>query len=411
MDTRSELVHLLNIDSKKLSVEITRDGSGYKAFNLLIDDNLQPLDPALKPPSCTLDTQTELYVIDSVRSGTGRTPETDFYDKVIRPVFEILNLKHTYLKTTSSTSIASFASELDCTRSYTMLFLSGDTSVSEFLNNLPKGGPETPNPRPTLSILPLPMGTGNALASSLGYMSPVDALRQFLMSPTRLAKFPVYSVTFPDKTKTYFFIILSLGFHANLLHLCTKSPEYLKMGVERFQLASSHILDTYDLNLHVSVRRAKPLNKDIGEETTNEELLANGSFAYFAIVNTPNLEPKYVPSPLSNPVSEQLYLLAYSSKLDSKTLVDNIMQGYHNEVGSPIGQDLVKNGITYLPLLEDFKIELQFSGPHGQDPSYKAEVCCDGLLYNLDRFQNPIISVRFGGDSDFPFQLKVITRE
>ena len=411
MATRSELVHLLDIFGKRLSVEIARDGWRYKAFNLLVKDNLQPPSSALNPPTCSLDTHTELYVIDSVKSGTGRTPETDFYGKVIKPVFKTLNLKHTYLKTTSPTSVASFASGLDCTRSYMMLFLSGDTSISEFLNNLPKGGPETPNPQPTLSILPIPMGTGNALASSLGYMSPVDALRQFLTSPTKLANFPVYSVTFPDKTKTYFFIILSLGFHANLLHLCTNSPEYLKMGVERFQIASSHILDTYDLNLHLSLRRVKPSHKGTNEETTNEELLADGTYAYFAIINTPNLEPKYIPSPLSNPVSKQLYLLAYSSGLDSETLVNNIMQGYHNKVGSPIGQDLEKNGITYLPLLEDFKIELQFSGPNGQDPSYKAEVCCDGLLYNLERFQNPTISVRFGGDSDFPFQLKLVTRE
>ena len=159
MATRSELVHLLDIFGKRLSVEIARDGWRYKAFNLLVKDNLQPPSSALNPPTCSLDTHTELYVIDSVKSGTGRTPETDFYGKVIKPVFKTLNLKHTYLKTTSPTSVASFASGLDCTRSYMMLFLSGDTSISEFLNNLPKGGHR--NAKPSANSIHFTNSNGN----------------------------------------------------------------------------------------------------------------------------------------------------------------------------------------------------------------------------------------------------------
>lgn len=340
-------VELLNIQGTCYSVDIEPAGSGPARYRL-------KTSPTDAEDDKTVQFPPNLIVIDSIHSGRGRTTEGDFYDTVIQPVFQVLNVQHRLVRTTSRDTIAAYARALEVSRPHTVLFLSGDTSISEFINSVPKSAESA-----DLSILPFPMGSGNAWASSLGIMCPAKTLGQFITGKLSHNPFPLYRAVFPNGYSIIFFIILSMGFHANLIHACER-PEYQNMGLEKFQKAANDILDEYDLDLKISVGNR------------------SGSYSYFALINTSNLEPTYRPSPDSDALKEELHLLAYSSRLTREQLLGKIMKGY--ELGShsklPLDDDT-----TYLPLTKGFDITLDF--PPLESPRYKSEICCDGVLLNL----------------------------
>lgn len=309
----------------------------------------------------------ELYIVDSINSGTGRTSAADFTGNVIIPVLNAIHIKYQLIKTTSKDSIEQLAGQLNVDHKYTFIFLSGDTSISEFINHLPSSHSE-------ITILPLPMGTGNAWASSLDLRDPAETFSLLLKNQLRSDDFPLYEAFFSNGYCIKFFIVLSLGFHANLLHLCEK-PEYQNMGIEKFRLASSKILQNYDLNCKISI-----------------DNVLNGSFGYFALLNTTHLEPSYLPSPKSNPLESKLHCLSFDSSLTKSELQKRILKGYTNALNTDISAD----GTTYITLPESFSVEVH------NDPIDRVnfEICCDGQLLNL---------LDFNDEGPYQFQIKSCT--
>lgn len=374
---------LLQIGSTLYSVDIEKDGSVYSSF-VLKAEKLSTVSPSLiSLPSAN----SELIILDSVMSGIGRKTQADFSTQVIKPILEKLGAEHKIIKTKSSTSIAEFAREIEPSKSYTIIFLSGDTSISEFLNHIPA---QNSNSKYALNIYPIPMGTGNAWASSLNLKCPVESFQKFLKNDLIASEFPLYRASFPNGYSTIFFIILSIGFHANLLHLCNHS-KYKVMGVERFKAASAQIFKNYDLKYKVSIPNR-----------------VSGCYAYFAIINTPNLEPTYKPSPLSDPLTSALHLLGFESSLESSELIKRITRGRTAQKGD----DIMDTGVIYEKLEKDFDIVVEHS-PSTSDRT-KFEICCDGQLLNLLDMQGTegsfdgTIKVSFLQDYS-PFNLKVLS--
>ncbi|CAR29347.1 ZYRO0G06556p [Zygosaccharomyces rouxii] len=360
-------------------VTFAKDGSKYTSFQLEKSHAKQSSRASTRSDDSTL------IVLDSLKSGIGRTENNDFYSIVIAPILEELNWNHNYIKTTSHDSVSQFAQSLDPLQDYEIWIISGDTTISEFCNNLPNKK-ITRNP---LRILPLPMGTGNAWANSLGFDSPITAFRNYLNHNLKPRDIPLYRAALPNGYSIIFFMIFSLGFHANLLHAC-EDPKYAKMGAERFQIAAQSILESYSLDLDISLDGLRR------------------SYAYFALINTPNLEATYKPSPRSNPLERELRLLGYSSSLGRQELVEKIMQGYQNKPNGdlPTNEDMIYKSITH-----DFTLVLNDSL---EDSSmHKFEICCDGILLNLLDYQSPdkhkpSNEIRFQFLNDYSgFQLQV----
>lgn len=305
-------------------------------------EQVASIDPSRLP--------SNLIVIDSVFSGKGRRAETDFAGVVIEPLFRKLNVQHQFVETSSPHSIRDLASSLDAKNQYTILFLSGDTSISEFVNHLPSS-------HSNISLVPFPMGTGNAWATSLKLTDPAVILSQFLKGSLQTHPFPLYKATFANGLSIKLFIILSLGFHANLLHLC-EEHEYQQMGVERFRIASQRILDNYALNSHVSIPNT-----------------LQGSYSYFVLINTTHLEPTYIPSPQSDPLNPPLHVLAYESSLSKPEFRKRLMKGYLNTLKT----DIQENGTIYKALPDSFEVYIS----DNPEERHKFELCCDGQLLNL----------------------------
>ncbi|KAL6950797.1 hypothetical protein ACO0QE_000078 [Hanseniaspora vineae] len=149
-------------------------------------------------------TNAHITVVDSIMAGKTREKRGDFYKDVIKPIFKSLGIENqTYFETIDKKSVEKFATnfiqktstKLQAIQRHIVIFLSGDTTISEFLNNL-----EIPSQCGIqhIDILPLPLGTANAWSSIV-------------------------------------------------------NPEYSTMGLERFKLASETILKEYDLNVHLKV--------------------------------------------------------------------------------------------------------------------------------------------------------------
>ncbi|CCE63097.1 hypothetical protein TPHA_0D04620 [Tetrapisispora phaffii CBS 4417] len=369
-----ERLKLVQIGDMVYDVVAEKKGSKYSSFKL---ESYKCTEESAALEVHSLLASSELVVIDSICSGVGRTGQNDFYNNVMKPVFKEANFKHKYIRTEGEDSIKDLATKFEASKDYTIIFLSGDTSVSEFINNLTKVQKEnfiscSENKR-QMNIFTIPLGTGNALASSIHLSSPHQVFQKFLNNELIIKDFPLYTVTLPNKKTIIFFIIFSMGFHANLLHACD-SDEYQKMGTERFAKASENIFKNYDLN--------------IGLTTKNGSESISRNYAYFAIINTPNLELNYMPSPDSDVFKNELHLLGYDASLSTEKLVNKIMAGYSYKEREKINN---KDNLTYYYPVNLSGTGLQIILETDSDKKlekYKYDICCDGLLLNLDDINN-----------------------
>lgn len=334
---------------------VETDDNKYTSFSLVSRPN-EYRDASLDPQLTR--GQKDILIVDSIKSGTGRDSRNNFGKNVLEPLFTLLGIPHKVVRTQDSDAAGQLGHTFQpSTENTILIFLSGDTTISEFLNGLNRRVFE--GLRHTLSLVPLPLGTGNAWANSLGLRCPAASLSCFLQGQLTLRKFPLYKATFPNGFEMIFFIILSIGFHANLLHLC-KQQRFQSLGVERFKIASQEILQKYPLEYRLQVSG-----------------LPTRDYSYFALINTPNLEASYKPSPQSNSLRFQLHVLGYSSKLQQASLVSKIMKGYSNRAGDDISGD----GVIYEPY--NHALEVVFDQvPENVSNTY-FEICCDGHLLNM----------------------------
>lgn len=376
---------LVTIDNLGYSVLISKDGSKYVKFELVEEEGV---DVALPRKVNTSD--EKFIIIDSVKSGIGRNYQNDLAKNVIIPIFNKLKIEYEYIRSTHPNFIKEFGETFNekynsrLVSEYSVCFISGDTSISEFLNELESGKKFGTTER-NINILPLGMGTGNALANSLKLKCPVEALRLFLADKLSIHSLPLYKVIFPDDSSIIFFIILSMGFHANLLYK-SNDAKYQPMGVERFQLAAKEIMTDYKLNQTISVI-----------DVQDNEL--KNDYSYFALINVPNLEAHYLPSTKSNIFQSELHLLGHLSSQPRDQLMEKILKGYSNKIG-----DEIKGGGTiYEPFEDDLTISLPIEKNVSDMDRHKYEICCDGLLYNLldfkasDNSRINVMKVKFEG--------------
>ncbi|SSD58982.1 uncharacterized protein SCODWIG_00743 [Saccharomycodes ludwigii] len=368
---------LLNYQNKLYVVQsivyLEDNSNAYKLIEEPLNSN------SLLPPLSFVDNllfKKDIAIIDSIQSGKGANLRGAFYENVIFPILTLLNngkntenlIKYKYFKTTSSDSMKYFARRIISSKKHegdlsspekTVLILSGDTSISEFLNNLP---PDQ-TPLKQLNILPIPLGTANAWCNCiLKTNNPTTVFQNFLYNEYRPStdQIPLYKVIFPGGDYIFMFIIFSMGFHANLLSLTTNDEKYKHLGIERFKLASKDILDHYDLNISIKIGGADKFC----------------NYSYFALLNLPKLEENYTPSPISNPLISSLQLLGYKSSLLKKGngLIDAILNGYNtnpNEIKNFLSNT---EGVVTKSFNKDFDIEVDLPD---NDKHTKFEACVD----------------------------------
>lgn len=277
-----------------------------------------------------------LTVIDSVKAGKSRSST---YSSALQPLLEAAQIKHRYIETTSPTTIAEFAADLTSnTGSY--LFISGDTSIHEFLNGLK----EPEKFKGTISVIPA--GTGNALANTLDLGSVEKAIERFFVGSA--SKFPIYSAKTGGK-KLYSLVVISYGFHANLIAQ-SDTEEYRKLGNERFQVVAKQLLE-------------KPQKYKSRIYLDNSEVpLPNEETSYVLFTTMKVLEPGFTISPKGDCKKLQLV------RIDAP---DNLMEYMVQAYGG--GSHVTESNVDYLSV-KSAKIEV----PAG------SVICVDGFILESD---------------------------
>ncbi|GMM37496.1 hypothetical protein DASC09_048210 [Saccharomycopsis crataegensis] len=289
-------------------------------------DNSEPNDPIYTLEKYHLPHHldpklSKLVIIDSVKSGKGRTTDGDIYKNSIVPILKIIGLhdKHDYYETETKDSIHQLArslinSEVTPNKDLTVLLLSGDTSIHEFINGLP----QTSAPR-NINLGVIPLGSGNAFALELGVTSAINGVLKVFSDSSGIQKFPVHQASFspgsyiqdPEDeekidSKSYisslkFFVVLSWGLHAAIVG-DSDSLELRKLGNDRFRIAAYNNINSILQNYEGEVVRM--VN---GVRVNDENQITCHSYFLLSLVKS--LEANFTISPHSDFISGKSYII------------------------------------------------------------------------------------------------------
>ncbi|CUM68600.1 uncharacterized protein PRCAT00006327001 [Priceomyces carsonii] len=326
-----------------------------------------------------------LVILDSTTSGTGRKDKTDVYKSIILPIFkEILELKYDYIATENLNSIEQFAKSLkDSNEDVTVIFISGDTSISEFINALPsiEGGLK-------LIVFPIPAGTGNSLALSLNISDPLEAVKK-IISQDAIDPLNLYEVAFPNgsyhlsknekvgliQDPLKFLVVLSWGFHASLV-ADSDTPEMRKHGIERFKLAA-----------YSNLSQAQNYE---GQYFINDQVF-DGPFAYLVFTSAKKFEPTFEILPKGDILDDSLYSVSfkYEDEPDGKYILDIMGEVYDK------GRHVEDKRVNYEKITVGDKITLKTKNTISPR---KRRFCLDGSIILLPEASEQELSIKPTGN-------------
>lgn len=316
-----------------------------------------PLVPQLPLHLCGRD----VVVIDSIYSGTGRADAKDVYQQVLAPLLRVLEVAHTYLKSESAHFIEDYAGSFNG-RDSLVIFISGDTSIGEFINGLAEG-------EGSITFFNVPAGTGNSLALSLDVFTIADAVR-LLFVPKTVIPLNLYSAEFPVgsyytlqnvKTKEVggpvkFVVVLSWGFHASLV-ADSDTPELRKHGVKRFAIAAGENLG------HEQKYEGRTV---IAGETYD------GPYAYWLLTPARRFERTFEILPQGDIASDELYFVSFNTEYDNEHYIVDIMKKVYDQ-----GKHVEDARVTYSVVKQDQEVVLTVSA---HAPKWRRRFCLDGSV-------------------------------
>lgn len=350
------------IENTKNLVTLTDIENEFRFKISQIDEPVENI-PSINPEK-VLHLHNDITIIDSIFSGTGRNERKDVYRKIIEPLFHLLGIEHRYFATQNEDSIKEFAQSLDINTEKTIIFLSGDTSISEFVNDLPEIEQET-----AVNVAVIPCGTGNSLSLSLGIDNIIQAVANILLGTK--VPFNLYQTTFPKdsyfmfqdkkaiiKEPLVFTTVLSWAFHASIV-ADSDTKELRKFGLERFKMAAMKNLEKEQKYVGTIMINDKPVN---------------GPFAYWLVTSVTRFEPTFEILPHGDIGDDSLYMVAVNAKYGTE-LLDIMKEVYDN--GRHIGDEKV----TYMQITKDQEIKVKL----GADS--KNRFCIDGSIVILPKLE------------------------
>ncbi|KAK0326476.1 hypothetical protein LTR82_002318 [Friedmanniomyces endolithicus] len=271
-----------------------------------------------------------LHIIVSSRSGTGQAE--DVWTKLLKPMLQHVCPKadaYAMHHTTSEHSVAELTQEVFLTQAndgimQAIILLSGDGGLVDIVNALLEGPRGKRYKKPNATLLPL--GTGNAMAHSVGLTNDNTlGLRNLLQGTTR--PLPLFRASFSPGARllvneareerslsnvngvptVFGSVVCSWGLHAGLV-ADSDTSEYRKHGAERFKMAAEEALFPKDgspahaYRGKISVMR--PRSKDW-------ERVDRETHAYVLATLVSKLEKGFTISPASKPLDGKLRLVHF----------------------------------------------------------------------------------------------------
>ncbi|KAK9454484.1 ATP-NAD kinase-like domain-containing protein [Dipodascopsis uninucleata] len=324
--------------------ESTEEQSEHLKVSYVDDSNISK-DPRLQTrfieelPDYLDPEKSSISVICSVTAGKRKSRQV--FKNLVEPLLRSLNIPYNYIPTLSSSTIKDYAAELhrnvEPEKILTVIILSGDTSISELVNGL-----STAQDSRKLVLLPIPTGSGNALMTSLGITSPAVAVKSMVNTEPRPLKymgveFPQDSIEIlpptddtPEGATAPVFtakpqpiaalVVASWALHAALVG-DSDSPEYRKLGNERFQRAAQANLER-NVPWNGSIKYHSPDNLE-------EVSVIEGPHSYVLATSVSSLEPGFLISPEGKPLSGRLFLIEIPY-LEPNEVFRLVMLAYQN---------------------------------------------------------------------------------
>lgn len=302
-----------------------------------------------------------LTVIDSRSLGAGRLTQEqgDVYFDLLSPLLREMGVGHVYVATDSARSIAENAASFSS--SGTVVILGGDTSAHEFINALqPLHSESTCEMR----LVVVPVGTGNALASSVGLMSPLAAVqRLFLASSCDFVPLSTFPVQFPGESipLQYALVVASWGFHSALV-ADSDTPE---------------LRQAYRSDPSGRFKEAARLNLETLQQTYEGEVSGGAQYgprhSYLLFTTVTHLEASFCISPHSHPPSsKKLHMVAiepFESIEEQKSQLMGIMMKVYDNA-----DHLKDSRVTYTLVDGDVYVDVK------DQPSGNRRWCIDGKI-------------------------------
>lgn len=344
-------------------------------------------------------TDNKVIVIDSSKSGVGRD-NRNIYQPILKPIFEDFNVTHEYIMTESFDTISSIGALLTA-GDYTVILISGDTSVNEFINSLTSGKDH----RGDITIFNIPFGTGNSLALSLDLLDEFTAIRQLLLQP-QVHPLNLYDIILPNETwllqqdkrikllphTMKFLIVFSWGFHASLV-ADSDTPEYRKYGIDRFKMAAMENLKS--LQQYEGQTSISPLSNNGNQNGISREF--NGPFAYWLVTPSKKFEPTFDILPNGNLFDDNIYFISFDTDVASLSYIMDIMTQVYNK-----GQHINNPAVTYEKIPPNHSISLTFKDL----PMGSRRFCMDGSIVLLP--QTGSITIKAAGNTVGNWKLFVL---
>lgn len=269
----------------------------------------------------------------------GRKQGREQFTQRVQPALEHSGTVFRLLETTSQGHAQSLFQDLvkqsSTPRNDTLriIVLGGDGTVHEIVNGILRGLDAAPHVaddlRPRVEMAIFPVGTGNAIATSLGIFNVEDALERFLarnMIPLRVVKVSTCRQEGDDATLSqswkphaYTVVVNSFGLHCATVH---DSEGFRSVGNARFKISALKNvmwLKQYEarLDLYGTVQRydrnLRELVSAVDESTVPQNepsMVLSGPFTYLMMTKQASLEPGFTPTPFARTSDDWLDILA-----------------------------------------------------------------------------------------------------
>lgn len=338
-----------------------KSDQGYSLESIAIDK--APQEDIDSIVTIELINSKNVIVIDSTKSGVGRN-QRDIYKPLLKPILDIFLVVHTYVDTTSADTVTELANSLK-SGDYSIIIISGDTSVTEFVNGLPQ------HQKGTIKINLIPFGTGNSLALSLGIENEFIGIQKLLKDsphhPLNLyrAEIPANSWLLhegapikPLETSIEFLVVLSWGFHASLV-ADSDTKELRKHGLDRFKMAA--------------MKNLKAVQEYDATTIIGNDCIINGPYAYWLVTPSRRFEPTFEILPKGDIFESSLYLVAFKTEVDNDNYIMDIMTQVYNQ-----GSHINNPKVTYKKITDEGLI-LKFNDLAPD----KRRFCIDGTIVQV----------------------------
>lgn len=356
--------------------------SGTAIVQLTIPSGAHTIDRAL-----LLLFQSDVYVLDSVRSGLGgRSKQSGAYGRLLKPVLDAFSIAHHYEGTESRDSIAAFAASLRPKEKPILVIIAGgDTSVGEFVNGL------TADKKGEIHVATIPEGTGNALTLSNGSKDENEAVWRVLTASTaEKVPFQLYQADFPADSVIFhhdgykepvrqllFIVVASWAFHASLV-ADSDSDDMRKNGIDRFKIAAG-----------ANLGRPQHYSGFVEIESERERRASlEGPLAYFVVTPAQRFEPTFVILPKGDIHSSSLYVVGFRTEDNDSYIMDIMKEVYDNgrHVENPkvFYEEVSAKEVVHLSVAADLPVE-------------ERRFCVDGAIVVVPGTTESAVDIKYHG--------------